>query len=101
MALSEYNISKLSDSFIATFLSACLDSKKIAFLDICLAFVYASEKMMTCLVELGILTKEQVGAIKESLSEAAEQSMASKPTQELIKILKSFSEVEDVGSGKE
>ena len=103
MALNEYNISKMSDSFIATFLSACLQAKKVPFMDICLGFVHASKKVLRYMVELDMLTTEQVKVIDDSLSLAIENDVSNVDSQKLIKILKAISgeEEESVGSEQE
>lgn len=103
MGLDEYNISKMSDSFIATFLSACIQAKKIPFMDICLGFVYASKKVLRVLVELNMLSQSQIEVIDKSLSEAIEKDIGSEENQKLIKILNAMSdkEKENVGSKQE
>lgn len=87
MALNEYNISKMSDSFIATFLSACLQAKKVPFMDICLGFIYASKKVLKAMQMLNILSNEQIEVIDKSLAQAVDNDMKSEDNQKLIKIL--------------
>lgn len=102
MGLNEYNISRMSDSFIATFLSACLEAKKVPFMDICLGFVHASKKILRYMVELNMLTTEQVKVIDDSLSQAIEQNVSSVESQKLIKILSAISgEEEESGGSKQ
>jgi hypothetical protein len=101
MGLNEYNISKMSDSFVATFLSACLQAKKVPFMDICLGFVHASKKILRYMVELNMLTKEQVEVIDRSLSEAIECDISNVENQKLIKILKALTDKEEEDGGSE
>jgi len=95
MGLNEYNISKTSDSFIATFLSACLQAKKVPFMDICLGFVHASKKILRYMIELDMLTVEQVKVIDDSLSLAIENEVTNEESQKLIKILSAISGKEE------
>jgi len=95
MGLNEYNISKMSDSFVATFLSACFQAEKIPFMDICLGFVHSSKKILRYMIELNMLTTEQVKVIDESLSKAIENDVNNIENQKLIKILRAISEKEE------
>lgn len=99
MGLSEYNISKMSDSFIATFLSACLQAEKVPFMDICLGFVHASKKILRYMVELDMLTTEQMKVIDDSLAQAIEQTVKDVESQKLIKILSAISGEEEESGG--
>lgn len=101
MNLSEHNISKMSDSFVATFLSACLQAKKIPFMDICLGFVHASKKILLYMVELEMITTDQMKVIEDSLSLAIQQDIVSEESQKLIKILRAISDKKEKSSGSE
>lgn len=103
MKLDEHNISKMSDSFIATFLSACLQAKKVPYMDICLGFVYASKKVLRCMVELEMITLEQMTVIEETLLEAVEKNVKHEDNQKFFKIMKalSYEEENSVGNSQE
>jgi hypothetical protein len=101
MDLNENNIKELSDSFIATFLSAALKAKKIPFMEICLSFVYASKKILISMRELKMLSQEQLNIIEESLFEAANDTIKLENNQKLVKILDSMLEEEKNGRGSE
>lgn len=97
MKLDEYNISKMSDSFVATFLSACLQAKKVPYMDICLGFIHASKKILRYMVELEMLTQDQVVVIETSLMVAIEKNIKDEESQKLIKVLKALTYEEENG----
>jgi len=99
MRLDEHNISKMSDSFVATFLSACLQAKKVPYMDICLGFVHASKKILRYMVELEMLTHDQTLVIEKSLLTAIETNINSEESQKLIKILRALSDKEEESVG--
>lgn len=91
MKLDETNISKMSDAFIATFLSVCLENK-IPFMDVCLGFVHASRKVLVSMVKLNMLTEKQKEVIEKTLTDAVEKDISSEESKKLLKILNAIGE---------
>lgn len=98
MKLNENNIGEMANTFVATFLSACFQSKKIPFMDICLGFVLASVRIMTALETLGFMTEEQHKKIFTIFEETARKEQGSEEIQSLIKVIKALGGDTDVES---
>lgn len=89
MKLDEKNISKMSDAFVATFLSVCLENK-VPFMDVCLGFIHASRKILVSMIKLDMLSEKQKEVIEKTLTEAVEKDISSEESKKLINVLKAL-----------
>jgi hypothetical protein len=91
--LNEKIISDTAKYISLMFLNSCEDNP---FKDVLIGFVYGIKKIEVGLVELGLITQEDIELINSSMTKAASEEFETDFNKELIKRLKKVLEEENV-----